>query len=329
VRPIDLAPNQIRRFYRGGARIAAFRGEGRRADDAPEDWVGSTTTVRGDGALGLTRLRDGRLLRDALDAHPEAYLGPEHLRAFGADPLLLVKLLDAGERLPLHLHPDDRFAQEHLGERHGKTEAWIVLDAGPGSTVHLGFARDVRDEELDDLFVRQDVDAMVAAMNRLPARAGDTFFVPAGLPHVIGEGIFLLELQQPSDLSLLLERGGATEADACLGLPRSVALGAVDRRGWTSAEVGRLSSNRGTTLFTNAADPFFRARRIGGGSLLEPSFSIVVVLAGEGALETPAGYRLTLRAGSTALVPFAAGEVAVRGDLSAIRCLPPASPSAR
>ena len=64
---------------------------------------------------------------------------------FGPDPALLVKLLDTGERLFVHFHPDNAFADRHLGCRHGKSEAWIVTDAVPrpatGGLVYLGFAR--------------------------------------------------------------------------------------------------------------------------------------------------------------------------------------------
>ena len=132
MRPIVLPPNSVPRFYRGGAAIAALRGIETAAERAPEEWVGSTTTVFGEQELGLSRLADGRVLRDAMAADPVAFLGPDR----GADPRLLVKLLDAGERLPVHVHPDAAFARETLDSPYGKTEAWIVIDtAGPTATM--------------------------------------------------------------------------------------------------------------------------------------------------------------------------------------------------
>src|SRR6266542_2228999 len=138
MRPIELGPNQIRRFYRGGPRIAAFRGLAAADEHAPEDWVGSTTSAFGEAELGRSRLPDGRLLAVAVD--PEAFLGREHAAARGPDPRLLVKLLDAGERLPVHLHPDGAFARSALGAPSGKTEAWLMLEASPGARVHVGFS---------------------------------------------------------------------------------------------------------------------------------------------------------------------------------------------
>ena len=112
MKPLLLPPNQFHRFYRGGARIDALRGVPEGEDGRPEDWIGSTATSFGSGTEGLSRLEDGTLLRDAIAADPEAYLGPDHVERFGADPALLVKLLDAGQRLPVHFHPGRRFARE-------------------------------------------------------------------------------------------------------------------------------------------------------------------------------------------------------------------------
>src|SRR5437764_215786 len=78
---------------------------------------------------------------------------------------------------------------------------------GPGE-VHLGFRRAVAADEVRDWVERQDAAAMLAAMNQVVVRPGDSVLVPAGLPHAIGAGVTLIELQQPTDLSVLLEWDG-------------------------------------------------------------------------------------------------------------------------
>ena len=126
MKPILLPANQPpARFYKGGARIAEFRGGGEPQPNTPEDWVGSTTSVRGHAPVGMTRLDDGRLLADAIASDPREWLGPEHVARYGDDCMLLVKLLDAGQRLPVHAHPDGEFAQTHVSTLHGKAEAWL------------------------------------------------------------------------------------------------------------------------------------------------------------------------------------------------------------
>ena len=112
MRAIELAPNRPRQFYLGGSVLAAFRGQPAEDDHRPEDWIASTTSLSGtSGDEGLTRLPDHLLLRDAVRGDPEAWLGPAHAAAIGADPALLVKLLHAGERLPVHVHPTRAFAR--------------------------------------------------------------------------------------------------------------------------------------------------------------------------------------------------------------------------
>jgi mannose-6-phosphate isomerase len=321
VRPVELPPNRFRRFYKGGARIDALRGAGRGDDGRPEDWVGSATTAWQQESEGLSRLPDGRLLRDVIEAEPEALLGPGHVERWGTDPALLVKLLDAGERLPVHFHPGRPFARDHLGLGHGKTEAWTILEADPGAAVHVGLREAVDPDTARAWVDEQDPEAMLAALNRIEVAAGDTVFVPAGTLHAIGGGILLLELQEPTDISVLVEWRpfGVDDGTEHLGLGWDAALAAMDR-GATDAAGLVL---RGELRLPAAADPYFRAERVRAGDELEPSFAIVLGLGGEGRLRTEHGDELELRRGTTALVPHAAGATTVAGEAEAIRCRPP------
>jgi mannose-6-phosphate isomerase len=319
--PLILPPNQFHRFYAGGARIDALRGAPAGEDGRPEDWIGSTTTAFGEESEGLSRVADGRLVRDLVDADPEALLGPEHVGRFGADPGLLVKLLDAGERLPVHVHPGRDFARSHLGSRWGKTEAWLILDAEPGASVHVGLREPIDAATLRRWVDDQDAGEMLAALHELPVRAGDAILVPAGTLHAIGAGILLLELQEPTDLSVLVEwrRFGVNSGAEHLELGWSEALAAADR---TPADPAAFTAAPGR-LLPQAADPYFRAERLRNGAECEPSFAVLVALAGAATLHTERGGELALIAGTTALVPYAAGMTTLTGDLEAIRCLPP------
>src|ERR1700730_12334745 len=140
MQPVVLTANRPRSFYRGAGRIDQFRRSrtmepGRRqpgrggADDPyfPEDWVASTTSRFNAAPAGVTTLPDGRLLTAAIAEDPVWWLGPEHVDRHGADPTILVKLLDAGERLPLHVHPDRDFSAAHLANPYGKTEALGIV----------------------------------------------------------------------------------------------------------------------------------------------------------------------------------------------------------
>lgn len=330
----QLAANQPPdRFYAGGAQIARFRGQGttgaagrhsRVPDHVPEDWVGSVTTLFGEDELGLTRLADGRTLREHVAADPTAWLGPEHVARHGDDAGLLVKLLDAGERLPVHAHPDRAFAAEHLGLTHGKTEAWVALEA---ADVHLAFTREVGADELARWVAEQDTAAMLGAMHTLHLERGDAVLVPAGTPHAIGAGAFVVELQEPTDLSILAEWAGFAIDGARLGhlgLGFDVALRAVDRRAWTVAQVAALRGARAgnTGDLLPAAAEFFRVERWSGPGSWDVGYAVVVVTAGAGVLYGAPGSR-AIEAGQTWLVPHAAGPLQLRGEVEVLRCRPP------
>jgi mannose-6-phosphate isomerase len=339
VKPIDLPPNQPRQFYRGGRAIAAFRSDGdasRAGEFGPEDWVGSTTTLFGKSE-GLSVLPDGTLLRDAVAADPIAYLGEAHAAVYGPDPALLVKLLDAGERLPVHVHPDRTFAQQHLNCRFGKTEAWLVIGTSDSdAAVYVGFKADVEEAAVDAWVKSQRSDMLLETLNRIPVRRGDTVLIPAGTPHAIGAGVFVIELQEPTDFSVMLEWetfGLAGFAETQLGLPSSLALSCLDRSGWTSARLasclsrGALSGAGGSrSVLPAQADSFFRAEQLVSSSsvTLPAQFGVLVVLEGSGQLAGDFGQPLDVRRGSTVLVPHAAGDVELNGAVNVVRCLPPA-----
>jgi len=312
MQPQVLPPNVLKHFYRGGPRIAALRGVTLDSDHMPEEWIGATSSMFEQPERGPSRFDDGTLVRDAVQQDPAGYLGPEHVARYGPDPGLLVKLLDAGQRLPSHFHPGRAFARKALDSNHGKTEAWIILEADPGAAVWSGFKRPVELDEVREWMRTQDSGAMLAAMHELPVAAGDVVFVPAGTAHAIGDGILLLELQEPTDFSVLLEWDGfqLSPHDGHLNLGWDRALEALDR--------GAALPPTAAPELPAEADPYFRAERISGATTLDPGFSILVVLDGEGTLGD-----LALRTGMAVLIPYGAGEMRVEG-VDALRCRPPA-----
>ncbi|RZT66834.1 class I mannose-6-phosphate isomerase [Leucobacter luti] len=332
---IELQANQPEaRPYRGGSGIARFRGEPQPDAFRPEDFLGSTTEVHAGGGVGLTRLPDGRQLREAIAADPIGFLGTASPSASAGENGLLTKLLSTDERLFVHSHPSDEFAREHGLGCTGKTESWFVLDVAEGSEpyVLLGFSREVAPAELADWFEQQDVAAMVSAMHRIPVAPGDTFHVPAGVPHGIGPGLTLVELQQPTDLSILLEYTGFPGLDrdsALLGMPRDRALSAIRRAAVPHAELAALRENRTALgrvqrLFPAAADPFYAAERVRPGSadaILRAGFAIIVVRAGSGEIRTARG-AVAAAPGRVFLARHDAGELRIDPALDLVVCRP-------
>ena len=291
-----LPPNRVYRFYRGGALLGRFRGEPEEDGPFPEDWVGSVTAASNPGRdepdAGLSRLEDGRLLRDVV----------------GPDTGVLVKLLDSAERLPVHYHPDRDFARVRLDSPYGKTEAWIVLDTREAEAdVWVGLREPIPREQYRDWIDRHDLDALLGSLNHLTVRAGDVVYVPGGVPHAIGAGLLVAELQEPTDFSIVCEWEGypIRAEDADLGLGWDTALDALD--------LGRHEPIR---RLPEEAREFFWADEVADAA---GRFAVWIVLDGQGSIDGRA-----TRRGDCFAVPAAAERVDVEGDLRVLRCLGPA-----
>jgi mannose-6-phosphate isomerase len=118
----------------------------------------------------------------------------------GEDLPLLVKYLFTSEKLSVQVHPDDLAARE-AGHRHGKDEAWLVLEAERGATIGLGLKQPIGKDELRAAAQDGSIESL---LDWRPAAAGDFYYSPAGTVHAIGPGVSLIEIQQNVDLTYRL-----------------------------------------------------------------------------------------------------------------------------
>lgn len=124
--------------------------------------------------------------------HRADLLGDAKLEA-GRFPLL-IKLLDAQEKLSLQVHPPAAKATELRGDP--KTEMWFIADAILNAELYVGLKRGVTRAD----FERRIGDGTVAeCFHRVPVQAGDAMFLPSGRVHAIGAGLVIFEIQQNSD----------------------------------------------------------------------------------------------------------------------------------
>ena len=136
--------NRVRRAYFGGKRMDQFVGKTECKDSRyPEEWIASDTEAFNPDAPkegeGLSLCQNGKLFRDILKENPEGLLGERCSKLDNGKLSILVKLLDAAERLVIQCHPTIPFAKERFNSPFGKTECWYMLKTEENACVYLGF----------------------------------------------------------------------------------------------------------------------------------------------------------------------------------------------
>jgi mannose-6-phosphate isomerase len=214
----------LRRCLWGGRRLATSLGKLLPpGNDWAESWEivdhGTSQSIVEYGPLAGTTLHElvGRCGRELLGRHAPQPQFP-----------LLLKFLDAADTLSVQVHPDDPQAAGLDPPDAGKTEAWLVIDAVPGSLIHAGLKPGVDRDRLLAAIRQQPgcqgtgcpgtgtVPAFASAktglspstledcLNSFAASPGDCVFLPAGTVHALGAGILVAEIQQSSDATFRL-----------------------------------------------------------------------------------------------------------------------------
>lgn len=254
---LHLPPNRVWRTYPGGRTLDGLASAAAPADShLAEDWIASTTRAVNPAQATLSAL-DAELIgakqpgisavrigasptlhnfSDLLSSDPEYFLGAAHVQKYGAQPQVLVKYLDSGTRLHFQVHPTREFARRVLGAPSGKTEAYHVLSTrSPTETasgedtgyIYVGFQRPPTPAQLREYILTQNLSAIEACFDKITVRPGDTFIIPGGTPHALGAGVFMVEIQEPSDLVIRFEfeRAGLVLPESSRFMNRDVDFG--------------------------------------------------------------------------------------------------------
>lgn len=139
----------------------------------------------------------GNNLEELIEIYMGDLVGEKVYDQFGIEFPLLIKYIDAKDKLSIQVHPDDELAKERHGA-FGKTEMWYIIHADEGSRLITGFNRPLKKEDYLRYFENGQLESI---LNYEKVKAGDVFFIPAGRIHAIGGGIVLAEIQQTSDVT--------------------------------------------------------------------------------------------------------------------------------
>jgi len=359
-RPFLLKQNRVWRLYQGGALLDKFHGHQEISDGFfPEDWVGSTTRAVNEGREhleeeGLSRLLNCTSLNQKLCKNsqmPEglltellsdeqicrAFFGEKHFARWGKSTGLLVKLLDSKVRLPLQTHPDQELAAQHLNSTFGKTECWIVLGGRKIDSeephVYFGFKDGVKKSEFESFYYSQNIAAMKNCLNKIYIKPGDVITIPANIIHAIGAGVFLAEIQEPSDHVFQLDKEGPcwklSDFQVHMGLGDKIMLESIDYTRQGQAVLEQCTGNFNIeneeegrqNILPSFIQNYFRSNFITARSLCRQldSFIIGIVIAGQGRIESANGF-IKVQKGNTFIVPFDTAEITYR-SLDKAACL--------
>ena len=221
---------------------------------------------------------------------------------------LIFKFLDCQRDLSVQVHPNDAAAARLEPPDLGKTEAWVVLAAEPGSRIYAGLRVGCDRAALERAAIAGTVES---CLHSLEARAGQCVFVPAGTVHALGAGLVVAEIQQASDTTYRLYDWGRVGAD---GRPRQLhiqeSLEAID---YSAVEVGPClpqATDRAAVERLVSCDKFvldqwtFSGEATAGG---DDRFHILSVL--QGSMVLHGKDEMTIGAGQTVLLPASIRDV--------------------
>lgn len=302
--PLRLRPI-LRRYVWGGTRLGSLL-EKSVGDDpyCAESWEvcdrGADQTVVADGPLA------GTTLSELVQSRGAALLGRHHPQK--SFPLLF-KFLDTAAPLSVQVHPDDvRAAQAKVPDL-GKTEAWYIVDAEPGSLIYAGLNPGVDRDTFENELRAGTCDD---CLHSFEPWTGDCVFVPAGAVHALGAGLLVAEIQQASDTTYRLFDWNRLGTD---GRPRPLhveeGLAVIDfSLGPLSPAIGKPTPHAEAVRLVEC-EKFLWDRwsitqpvQLGG----DERFHLIAVVEGELRVAgDPAGR--PLKRGETMLLPAVCGEI--------------------
>ncbi len=350
---LPLLPNRVWRTYSGGRTLDIMENKENPVDSHfPEDWIISTTNAINKGREefteeGLSRTVIGSkeyFLRDLFAEYPEIMLGEEHVASLRTNAGFLLKYLDSSIRLHMQCHPTAGFSRQHLNANAGKTEGYIILGhrEGVDPYIYMGFQRSPDQQKFKEAITSQDTDYILSHFDKISVKAGDVFLVPGGLPHAIGEGVFMIEIMEPTDFAVRIEfeRGGYVlpEESRFMGRDADFALSMFDFSEYSFTDlqkkffvtpelIDEQPGGKRWSLFDKRYTNCFRAERIavsGEMTVAHSGFRSIIIESGCGTIES-AGEEFEVSSGTRLLIPHNTKEFTVKAaeTIQAIIALPP------
>ena len=303
----------LKDYIWGGTRLKREYGFETDLEKVSEAWVLSCHKD-GESVIENGGLR-GKTLTEALNIWGKGAIG-ERAAKFPYFPLL-IKLIDAADRLSLQVHPDDEYAMRVEGE-FGKTEMWYVVDCEPGAQLIYGLTKKIDKAEFERRIRDNTIEEVC---NFVPVKKGDVFFIPAGTLHAIGKGILIAEVQQNSNTTYRVSDYGRLGADGkprALHVDKAIDVTKTEPPTVPYGDVGNILTYGNSEVRMLAECPLFTAEALkldGEFTVDSDGFVSAVVLSGSADI-TWNGGKLSAVKGQSVFIPAGVKTVlSGRGEL--------------
>ena len=260
-------------------------------------------------AGNISVVSNGFLAKNNLQELIEIYMGDlvgdKVYEQYGIEFPILIKFIDAKQKLSIQVHPDDEMA----GKRHnayGKTEMWYLMEVGADSDIIVGFNKKTNKEEYMEALNNKKIKDILNIERALPA---DVFFIPAGRIHAIGKDILLAEIQQTSDVTYRIYDWDRVDINGkSRELHTELAVDAIDYSFHKEYKTPYQRTDHGSTQLANCKH--FTTNLVSLSRTMEKNYddldSFVVYICTSGSLNITWGndsQYITVENGETILLP--------------------------
>jgi len=264
----------------------------------------------------------GKTFSEVFKIYRKDILGPKLYEKYKERFPLLIKFIDAQDKLSVQVHPDDNYAFKNENGSSGKTEAWYIVDAKPDSFLIAGFSRPTSKEEFEEKLQKEEVENL---LGKIPVKKDDFIFIPAGRVHAIMPGIIINEIQQNSDITYRVYDWNRKKED---GKPRELhikqSLETMNYNDYNVKKATIKKIDQNVSLLTK--NSFFIIEKIelknsfkNFSTVQTESFHICSVIQGKGSLKWEKG-QLVIKTGDTFLVPYSCDLYSIEGkEITIIR----------
>jgi mannose-6-phosphate isomerase len=267
----------------------------------------------------------GLSLRELIDKEGKAILGGATVSKYGMKFPLLIKLIDANQKLSVQVHPDDGYALKNENE-FGKHEIWYVISAKPGSRIIYGLTPGTTREALSQAIREGNIQSRLRDETVV---AGDIIDISPGVVHALGEGIMIAEIQQNSNATYRLydyDRVDASGKKRPLHVEKALEVIDFTPKSWNPVRIKERAGESAPAIVpllgnTHFKVDFYQIRGEVAERTSPERFAIYTVLEGEGYLQSESG-QTVIRGGESVLLPAAMGEFTMTGSFKALKSTP-------